>query len=56
VGREGLLDGVDLVDGVVTNTFEHTRIGLRTDLAGARGRTSSPQVDVDLYRANPIDG
>jgi predicted dehydrogenase len=52
-GRRSL-DGVDVVDGVVTNPLSH---GIATALriAGACRRDDVAEVSVDLYRANDIE-
>ncbi|WP_084128470.1 Gfo/Idh/MocA family protein [Demequina sp. NBRC 110055] len=48
------LDGRDVVDGVVTNPLAHAvATGLR--IAGATRSADVAGVDVDLYRANPIE-
>ncbi|WP_341975526.1 Gfo/Idh/MocA family oxidoreductase [Microbacterium sp. LTA6] len=49
-----VLDGIDIVDGVVTNPFAHA-IASALHLAGVRDRTEIARIDVDLYRANPIE-
>lgn len=49
-----VLDGIDIVDGVITNPFAHA-IASALRLAGVQHRTEIARIDVDLYRANPIE-
>jgi hypothetical protein len=52
-GRRSL-DGVDVVDGAVTNPFAHgTAAALMVD--GSRRADQVESVETDLYRANPIE-
>lgn len=49
-----ILDGVDIVDGVITNPFAHA-VASALRVAGAHRRSQIAGIDVDLYRANPIE-
>jgi predicted dehydrogenase len=48
------VDGVDVVDGALTNPFAHAVV-TALHVAGARDLPDVADVDVELYRANPIE-
>ncbi|MGG7462993.1 Gfo/Idh/MocA family protein [Plantibacter sp. YIM 135347] len=48
------LDGVDIVDGAITNPFAHAVVSALR-LAGVAQRDDVGTVELDLYRANPIE-
>ncbi|SFN91729.1 Predicted dehydrogenase [Geodermatophilus obscurus] len=48
------MDGVPVVDGALTNPFAHA-VATALALAGASGPGSLRSVEVELYRANPIE-
>lgn len=52
-GRRSL-DGADVVDGVATNPLAHA-VATALRIAGLRAAEDVARVDVDAYRANPID-
>lgn len=49
-----VVDGVPVVDGALTNPFAHAVAGALA-LAGATGPGTLESVEVELYRANPIE-
>ncbi|MDQ4492069.1 PmoA family protein [Sinomonas sp. ASV486] len=49
-----LMDGVEVVDGVVTNPLAHA-VATALRIAGARREEDVASVDVDLYHAHGID-
>ncbi len=48
------MDGVPVVDGALTNPFAHA-VATALAVAGATGPESLRSVEVELYRANPIE-
>lgn len=48
------LNGVDVIDGVVTNPLAHA-VATALRIAGARGEADVASVDVDLYHAHRIE-
>lgn len=48
------VDGVPVVDGALTNPFAHA-VATALALTGATGAGSLESVEVELYRANPIE-
>lgn len=50
-----LLDGVDVVDGVITNPLAHA-VATALRIGGARGTADVGTVEVDAYRAHDIEG
>jgi predicted dehydrogenase len=52
-GRRSI-DGVPVVDGALTNPFAHA-VATALALAGATGAGTLSTVEVELYRANPIE-
>jgi predicted dehydrogenase len=48
------VEGVDVVDGVVTNPLAHAVV-TALELGGVRRSEQVASVEVDLYRANPIE-
>src|SRR5690606_31274082 len=49
-----VLDGVDVVDGALTNPFAHA-VATALAVAGADGRGSVAAVETELFHANPIE-
>lgn len=49
-----LLDGVEVIDGVVTNPLAHA-VATALRVGGVRRDADVAEVEVDLYRANPIE-
>jgi predicted dehydrogenase len=49
------LGGVDVLDGVVTNPLAHA-VATALALVGCRRAADVARVEVELYRANPIEG
>ncbi|WP_342023489.1 DUF6807 family protein [Arthrobacter citreus] len=50
-----ILDGVDVVDGVITNPLAHA-VATALRIGGARGTSDVDSVEVDAYRAHDIEG
>lgn len=50
-----ILDGVDVVDGVITNPLAHA-VATALRIGGARGTADVGSVEVDAYRAHDIEG
>lgn len=49
------LDGMDVVDGVITNPLAHA-VATALRIGGARGTDDVDSVEVDAYRAHDIEG
>lgn len=49
-----VLDGVEVIDGVVTNPLAHA-VATALRVGGVRRDEDVAEVEVDLYRANPIE-
>ena len=49
------VDGVDVLDGAVTNPLAHA-VATALALVGCRTAADVARVEVELYRANPIEG
>ena len=53
-GRAGVLDGVDIVDGALTNPFAHA-VATALAVAGAEERGAVTSVEAELFHANAIE-